>query len=121
VSIRFRADLEALLTEFVEQHRGVRLGRMFGWPAGYVGRRLFACVIRDGVIVRLPADVERRELRGRARPFVRAGKPMKSWVVYRPRTVSDSQRLAPVLELAARHVAQTQMTKPPRPKGSVRP
>lgn len=87
---------------------------MFGWPAGYVGRRLFACVMRDGVIVRLPAEVERRELRGRGRRFVRGGKPIRSWVIYRPRTASDARRLGPVLELAVSYVAERQAEDEPR-------
>ncbi len=85
---------------------------MFGCPAGYVGRRLFACVIRDGVIVRLPAEIERRELRGRGRRFVRAGKPVRSWVMYRPRTAADTRHLGPVLELAASYVAERQAGRP---------
>lgn len=114
VSIRFPRDLTAFLTEFSEQHRGVRLGRMFGWPAGYVGCRLFACVTRDGLIVRLPGHMASRELKGHGRRFLSNGKPVKSWVLYRPRNVVEARRLAPVLVLAVRHAAE-QMALGPRP------
>ena len=120
VPIPYRADLQQFLTEFVGDHRGIRLGRMFGLPAGYVGRRLFACVVEDGVIVRLPDDLARRELRGRGKPFSpdlsgrsrstsRARSKGWSWVMYRPKNVADARRLTPVFEAAAQHVAQSQM------------
>jgi hypothetical protein len=109
VPIPFRADLRAFLTEFTERHRGVRLGQMFGLPAGYVGRRLFACLMEDGLIIRLPPDVARREITGRGAPYSRRGTPLGSWVMYRPRTIVEARRLVPVLEMAARHIAERQV------------
>lgn len=115
--IPFRADLRPFLTEFADRHRGVRLGQMFGLPAGYVGRRLFACLIEDGIIIRLPTDVARREIDGRGEPYSPAGgagsatrtRRLGAWVMYRPRTIVDARRLVPVLELAARHIAERQV------------
>jgi hypothetical protein len=54
VAIAFRADLQPFLDEFIEHHRGLRVGRMFGLPGGYAGRRMFVCLIEDGLIVKLP-------------------------------------------------------------------
>ena len=43
---------------------------MFGRPAGYAGRRMFVCLMDDGLIVKLPAHVAKEELRGgKAAPF----------------------------------------------------
>lgn len=106
--IPFRSDLQNFLTEFVEQHRGVRLGKMFGLPAGYVGRRLFACVLEDGIIVRLPIDVARREIRDKGTPYSRR-RTIGSWVMYRPRTGVEARKLVPVLEIAVRHIAERQV------------
>jgi hypothetical protein len=108
VPIPFRVELQALFDEFAEHHRGVRLGRMFGLPAIFAGRRLVACLMEDGLIVRLPADMARREIEERAEPFSRKGRPLDSWVMYRPRTIVDARRLSPVLEVAARYVAMRQ-------------
>ena len=106
----FRSDLESFLREFAAHHRGVRSGVMFGRPAVYVGRRLFTCLMDDGVIVRLPDDIARREVRGRGQPFSRrTGRPMGSWVMYRPRTLAEARRLTPILETAADHVARRQV------------
>lgn len=108
MAIPFRRELQPFLTEFADNHRGVRLGKMFGLPAVYVGRRLFACLIEDGIIVRLPNDIARRELRAGARPFSQRSRPMGAWVLYQPRSITAARRLTPLLEVAARHVARKQ-------------
>lgn len=108
--IPFRSDLQPFLTEFVENHRGVRPGKMFGLPAAYVGRKLVTCLIEDGIIVRLPEDVAKREIQAkRAGPYSRRGKVMGSWVMYRPKTMAEARRLTPILEVAARNVAERQV------------
>jgi hypothetical protein len=107
VPIAFRADLQPFLADFIEQHRGLRIGRMFGLPAGYAGRKLFVCLMEDGLIVRLPEQLAKEEVRSRkAVIFNRNGKPSKSWIKYRPRTAAEARRLAPMLERAARYVAE---------------
>ena len=122
MAIPFRADLQQLLAGFIEAHRGVRRGVMFGVPAAYAGRRMFACVLEDGLIIRLPPEVAARELKGRGtrfhgpRALARPGTtprtsrpgPVGIWVMYRPRRVADARRLTPLLEFAARHVAERQ-------------
>ena len=106
--IAFRADLEPFLAEFIDHHRGLRTGRMFGLPAGYAGRRLFVCLVEDGLIVKLPEHIAKDEVRrGKAALFIRQGRPSKAWVKYKPRTAREASRLAPILEVAARHVVQT--------------
>lgn len=107
MAIAFRADLQPFLAEFIEHHRGLRIGRMFGLPAGYAGRRMFVCLIEDGFIVKLPPSLANDEVRaGKALPFVRHGRPSRLWVKYKPRTAREASRLAPILEMAARHVAE---------------
>jgi hypothetical protein len=110
VPIPFRSDLEPFLREFVTSHRGLRLGKMFGLPAGYVGRRLFACLIEEGIIVRLPPEVARKQISTRrGRPFSPRKKTNGAWVMYTPRDVVAARRLAPVLEVAVRDVAERQV------------
>jgi hypothetical protein len=106
----FRSDLEPFLREFADQHKGVRPGVMFGRPAIYVGRKLIACLMDDGVIVRLPDEVARRELRGSAKPFSqRGGRPLGAWVSYTPKTSMEARRLTPILETAVTHIARRQV------------
>jgi len=107
VAIAFRADLQPFLADFIEQHRGLRAGRMFGLPAGYAGRKMFVCLIEEGFIVMLPERVAKDEVRtGKAKAFVQRGRPSKKWIKYSPRTAREAGRLAPILEVAARYVAE---------------
>ena len=108
--IPYRSELTPFLEEFAVEHRGVRLGKMFGLPAVYAGRKLFACLIEEGIIIRLPDEIARRELRAGGKPYSRrGGKPMGTWIMYEPRSAAAaSRRLTRVLEIAARHVARRQ-------------
>ena len=108
--IPFRSELRSFLAEFAEEHRGVRLGQMFGLPAIYVGRRLVTCLIEDGVIVRLPAELARQEIRSkRGKPYSHGARKAGSWVLYTPRTAADARKLTPTVERAARHLAERQV------------
>ena len=107
MAIAFRADLQPFLAEFIEHHRGLRVGRMFGLPAGYAGRKMFVCLIEEGFIVKLPERIAKDEVRaGNAKVFVRRGRPSKKWIKYSPRNAREAGRLAPILEAAARYVAE---------------
>jgi len=55
---------------------------MFGYPAFFVGKRMFACAYGQGVGVKLPADRVRGLLkRADVLPFRPHGKaPMREWV-----------------------------------------
>jgi hypothetical protein len=89
---------------------------MFGRPAGYAGRKMFVCLMDDGLLVKLPARIAKDEVRaGRAcrdsgfgtrvsNPESRIPNPV--WIKYSPRSARDAGRLAPILEVAARYVAE---------------
>ena len=95
-------DLHAFLREFVETHRGLRAGMMFGLPAAFAGRRVFARVVKTGIAYRVPADLVRGPASRRSRKMGRT-----NWVTCRPRTRASLERLIPLLERSARHVALT--------------
>jgi hypothetical protein len=108
--IPFRSELRTFLAEFAAEHRGVRLGKMFGLPAIYVGRRLVTCLIEDGIIVRLPAELAKQEIESkRGKPFSRRGRATGTWVLYTPRTAVHARGLTPTVERAARHMAERQV------------
>ena len=81
---------------------------MFGLPAGYAGRRLFVYLNEDGLIVKLPEQIAKEEIRrGKGAMFSRrGGTPSKSWVKYKPTTAREASRLSPILEVAARYVVE---------------
>ena len=83
------------------------MGRMFGRPAGYAGRKMFVCLMDDGLIVKLPERVAKDEVRdGNASVFTMRGRASKAWIKYSPRSAREAGRLAPILEVAARYVAE---------------
>jgi hypothetical protein len=109
LTLLFRSELTSFLDEFAEHHRGVRRGKMFGLPAIYVGRRLVTCLIEDGLIVRLPNEVAKREIRARkAKAFSRKGREVDGWVLYQPRTATVARGLTPIVETGVRYIAERQ-------------
>lgn len=104
------ANLEALRGLF-RAFPEVREGRMFGYPAFFVGRRMFACVYDVGVGVKLPADDVQALLQSRGNiPFQPHGKArMREWVqLNRPRS-SDYMEEMNVFERSTRFVQEKQI------------
>lgn len=76
-------DSHAFLRDFIAAHRGTRMGRLFGVPAAFVGRRPFARLSGRGIEYRVgPAGSK------------------NGWVLARPRIRPEYLRLAHQLELA---------------------
>ena len=100
------SPLSQFLEEFVDRHRGVRPGKMFGRPCVYVGRRLCARLDDRGIVVRLPGELARREVREHGMASGQRGRGARSWVVYRPRTPPEFRHLVRMLEIAVRDAAE---------------
>jgi len=109
----WRRDLADHLATFVATHRGLRSGRMFGWPAAYAGRRLFSCAVDDGIVAKLPPESRQTALAQGAKPWTPRGrpaskgpkKPTGGWVMFRPKDHRAAAAIGPYLEIAARYVA----------------
>jgi hypothetical protein len=80
-------DLRAVLEDFVATHRGLRLGRAFGVPAAFAGRRMFARLSTSGLELRLPS-----------------ASLSAAWVTIAPGSRAAA-RLEILLEQSARYVA----------------
>lgn len=78
----FRAAHLVAVRGLLADRKDVREGRMFGYPAFFVGRRMFACVYGKGVGVKVPAEMAARLLeRPDTEPFRPLGKStMREWV-----------------------------------------
>lgn len=85
----------------------VREGRMFGYPAFFVGRRMFACVYGDGVGVKLPRDVSLSLLvKPGIIPFQPHGKhKMREWIQINRKRSTDYRNDIPIFELSIHFVA----------------
>lgn len=93
---------------------GVAAGKMFGYPAYYVGKRLFACVYGAGVGVKLPEAIANQMLsQARAVPFRPYGKPkMKEWIQINRTRSADYEQDADLFRDSIKFVSQ-----PPNAKG----
>jgi hypothetical protein len=59
----FNPQHKRVLDSFLLEQNGVSPGKMFGYPAYYVNKKLFACLYEEGVGIKLPAE-KARELIG---------------------------------------------------------
>jgi len=79
----FNPDHKIILDELLLGRTPLRVGKMFGFPAYYAGKKLCICLYEQGVGVNLPEPSAARLLATDANviPFRPLGKPrMREWV-----------------------------------------
>ncbi|MEI7848675.1 MAG: hypothetical protein WCK35_22935 [Chloroflexota bacterium] len=79
----FNPKHKAVFDEMFLGHPDLRPGKMFGFPAYYVGKKLCICLYEQGVGIKLPAQSVEQLLEHdqHAVPFQPLGKPkMREWV-----------------------------------------
>ncbi len=106
---RYREDVRLVLQELLPAQEGVRAGKMFGFPAWYAGRRLFACVYGEGVGLKVPAALAQQLLlESQVIPFRPMGKPpMREWVQLNRAWAEDYRHDLALFLLARDHVLAT--------------
>jgi TfoX/Sxy family transcriptional regulator of competence genes len=78
----YNTEIKNVLDSFLLKTAIVVPGKMFGYPAYYVNKKLFACVYEDGVGLKVPFNLA-NELIGKEGiiPFEPMGKrKMKEWI-----------------------------------------
>ena len=78
----FNIEHKKVLDSFLLEIPGVKSGKMFGYPAYYIKKKLFACVYENGVGVKIPEN-KANELIGKKgiihfQPMGRA--KMREWI-----------------------------------------
>jgi hypothetical protein len=75
---KIKESLDSFLLEFP----GVNPGKMFGYPAYYVGKKLFACVYEDGVGIKVSEDLAKDLIKSEGITYFQPlGRPrMKQWI-----------------------------------------
>jgi hypothetical protein len=99
--VSFNPAHKAVLDDLLLGDPRVRPGKMFGFPAYYVGRKLCICLYEDGVGVKLPAPAAAGLLRDdpHAIPFQPLGKSkMREWVQIDLPDSQEYRRYLPVFE-----------------------
>jgi hypothetical protein len=52
----FNVEHQKILDSFLLETPGVVSGKMFGYPAYYINKKLFACIYENGVGIKIPED-----------------------------------------------------------------
>ena len=80
--VSFNLEHKVFLDSHLLPIPNVHAGKMFGYPAYYVGKKLFACVYEEGVGIKLPAEIVSSILDGNTYvPFQPMGRHiMREWV-----------------------------------------
>lgn len=79
----YSPEIKAVLDTLLAQDSRIRSGKMFGYPAYFVGKKLCICLYESGIGIKLPAATVARLLAEdpHASPFQPMGRrTMKEWV-----------------------------------------
>ena len=61
---KFNEEHKKILDSFLLEIPGIVPGKMFGYPAYYVNKKLFACLYENGVGIKVPEDKARELIDG---------------------------------------------------------
>ena len=91
-----------ILDDMLSQYENVRMGQMFGYPAYYVGRSMFACLYEGKVGLKVPEDTANaaRDKEGISdfRPY---GKPkMREWIQFDFDSEEELRRYGDLIDTA---------------------
>jgi hypothetical protein len=109
--VYFNQANKAVLDELLEGNPLVRPGKMFGYPAYYVGKKLSICLYEDGVGVKLPEKTVEKMLDSDPNtiPFQPLGKPkMREWIQINLQHPQDYRDYLPVFEQSIRFLLDMQ-------------
>lgn len=104
----FNPEHKRVLDEMLLANPLVRPGKMFGYPAYYVGRKLCICLYEQGIGIKLPEKSAKRllETDANAIPFTPMGKAkMREWVQINVDRSEDYRGYLPVFEEAIGYLA----------------
>ncbi len=104
----FNPDHKTVLDNLLLEHPLVRQGKMFGYPAYYVGKKLCICLYEQGVGVKLPEKTATRllETDKNVVPFQPLGKPkMREWIQINLSRSEDYRRYQSVFNKSIQHVS----------------
>ena len=111
----FNPEHKAVLDDLLLAYPQVRPGKMFGFPAYYVGRKLCICLYEQGVGVKLPerSAAKLLETDRNTVPFKPMGKPkMREWVQINLSRSEEYRQYESVFDESIRHVMAQQKKQP---------
>lgn len=96
-------------------------GKMFGYDAYYIHRKLFACIYGQGVGVKVPEDIANRLLSEKhIVPFEPLGRQkMREWIQINRANPADYRKDIDIFRTSAAFVSRLQTTKNPNKSRTV--
>ena len=106
-SAMFNPTHKEVLDALLLQIPGVVGGTMFGYPAYYINRKLFACIYEEGVGIKVPEKVAESLVgrKGIIRFQPKGRKPMKEWIQINRERSEDYQRDQEILKISIEYVS----------------
>ena len=106
-TVTFNGKHKEVLDALLLPVPGVVAGTMFGYPAYYINKKLFACVYGEGVGIKVPEKVAGslvgREGIVRFQPMGR--KPMKEWIQINRKRSEDYRMDQEILKISIEYVS----------------
>jgi hypothetical protein len=107
----FNPEHKTVLDDMLLGLPHVRAGKMFGFPAYYVGKKLCICLYEQGVGIKLPEKSVAKllETDKNAVPFRPLGKPkMREWVQINLSSSKEYKKYKKVFEESVRYLLTLQ-------------
>jgi hypothetical protein len=105
---KFDEGIKGALDSLLLHIPGVVAGKMFGYPAYYKGKKLFACVYEDGVGIKVPEDLAGKLTKTEGityfQPLGRA--KMKQWIQIKRQDPRDYLKDLETFQISIDHVAK---------------
>jgi hypothetical protein len=102
-----------VLDSVLLQMPGVVAGTMFGYPAYYINKKLFACLYEEGVGLMVPEKVASSLVgqKGIIRFQPKARKPMKEWIQINHERSEDYRMDEEILKISVEYVSLSSKAK----------
>jgi hypothetical protein len=108
----FNSEHKAVLDDLLLGYPFVRAGKMFGFPAYYVGKKLCICLYEQGVGIKLPEPYATKllETDQNVVPFRPLGKPkMRGWIQINLNNSDDYRQYTSVFEESIQYLLTQQV------------
>ncbi|MCX6065102.1 MAG: MmcQ/YjbR family DNA-binding protein [Chloroflexi bacterium] len=107
----FNPEHKTVLDNMILGYPQIRPGKMFGFPAYYVGKKLCICLYEQGVGIKLPEQIAAKllETDQNVIPFQPMGKSkMREWIQVNLQRSEDYRKYQDVFDEAIRHLMAQQ-------------
>ena len=106
-TVVFNQKHKEIFDSILLQIPGVTSGVMFGFPAYYIGKKLFACVYGEGVGINVPGKVADSLVgqKGVVRFEPMGRKPMKEWIQINREHSEDYRKDQEILKISIEYVS----------------